>query len=330
MSVTKFIDELETVLDCKGQGYIKCLEKVKEMKEESFRDVFHRHIQKSNKIKEDNRKLKEENRKLKDEIEEMKEENNNLENMLGESYSKHDIADMEYEIEELVKKYNDVKEMNELHDELNRKKDQVIEEYKEKNQKLQMRISVNDYTNKEENKKLKQQNEELKEQNEKLKKQHEKFRITIINRNDELSKIVCPDCKYQDHKRIREGCLKLKEENEKLKEENEELKKQVEIADDDRDRAQDYKYVMKGFQNLQKTSKEERKEYVKEIETQRREIEELKEQMEDLYDEESVCDAEWFDDVVKGSSIYQELKKQYDELKLGVNVLENVLTETSK
>jgi len=35
-------------------------------------------------------------------IEELKEENNNLENMLGESYSKHDVADMEAENNNLV------------------------------------------------------------------------------------------------------------------------------------------------------------------------------------------------------------------------------------
>jgi hypothetical protein len=59
------------------------------------------------------------------------------------------------------------------------------------------------------------QNEELKKENERL----ERLRITFIDRYGELKKIVCPDSQFQDHKRIREGCLKLKEENEKLKEE---------------------------------------------------------------------------------------------------------------
>jgi len=61
------------------------------------------------------------------------------------------------------------------------------------------------------------ENQELKEENEKLKKESERLerlRITFINRYGELKKIVCPDSQFQDHKRIREGCLKLKKENE--------------------------------------------------------------------------------------------------------------------
>jgi len=38
---------------------------------------------------------------MKDEIKELKAENEDLQNMLGESYSKHDVADMKQEIEEL-------------------------------------------------------------------------------------------------------------------------------------------------------------------------------------------------------------------------------------
>ena len=52
--------------------------------------------------------------------------------------------------------------------------------------------------------------EKLKKESERL----ERLRITFINRYGELKKIVCPDSQFQDHKRIREGCLKLKKENE--------------------------------------------------------------------------------------------------------------------
>ena len=71
-----------------------------------------------------------------------------------------------------------------------------------------------------ENQELKEENQKLdekQEKNEKLNERLERLRITKNNRMDELAKIVCPDSKYQDHKRIREGCLKLKEENQKLK-----------------------------------------------------------------------------------------------------------------
>jgi len=34
MDIDTFINELEKVCDCPNQGYIKCLEKVKELKEE--------------------------------------------------------------------------------------------------------------------------------------------------------------------------------------------------------------------------------------------------------------------------------------------------------
>jgi len=61
--------------------------------------------------------------------------------------------------------------------------------------------------------KLKKENEELKKENERL----ERLRITFINRYGELKKIVCPDSQFQDHKSIREGCLKLKKDNEEFK-----------------------------------------------------------------------------------------------------------------
>jgi len=35
MDIDRFIDELEKVCDCPNQGYIKCLEKVKELKAEN-------------------------------------------------------------------------------------------------------------------------------------------------------------------------------------------------------------------------------------------------------------------------------------------------------
>ena len=37
MDIDSFIDELEKVCDCPNQGYIKCLEKVKELKEDNSR-----------------------------------------------------------------------------------------------------------------------------------------------------------------------------------------------------------------------------------------------------------------------------------------------------
>ena len=81
---------------------------------------------------------------------------------------------------------------------------------------------------------LKEKNEELKKENERL----ERLRITFIDRYGELKKIVCPDSQFQDHKRIREGCLKLKwehhkqleqnKQNEDVMEQNEELRKELE------------------------------------------------------------------------------------------------------
>ena len=68
----------------------------------------------------------------------------------------------------------------------------------------------------------------LYEQSQKENERLERLRITFINRYGELKKIVCPDSQFQDHKSIREGCLKLQKENEELKEE---IEKQVCLDD---------------------------------------------------------------------------------------------------
>ena len=69
------------------------------------------------------------------------------------------------------------------------------------------------------NTELRKEIKEVKEERDEFKRQYEKQRMTSNDRLDELAKIVCPHSIYQDHKRIKEGCLKLSLENEKLKEE---------------------------------------------------------------------------------------------------------------
>jgi len=99
------------------------------------------------------------------------------------------------------------KENEELKKQLDEKQEELNEESQQRLKNKECWMSVKDkYWE------VRKQNDELKKENERL----ERLRITFINRYGELKKIVCPDSQFQDHKRIREGCLKLKEENEKL------------------------------------------------------------------------------------------------------------------
>ena len=83
----------------------------------------------------------------------------------------------------------------------------------------------------------------LKKENERL----ERLRITFINRYGELKKIVCPDSQFQDHKSIREGCLKLQKENEKVKERKDEAMRLMEASDKENDELKKENKKMKAF-----------------------------------------------------------------------------------
>ncbi len=70
MDIDSFIDELEKVCDCPNQGYMKCLEKVKQLKNKTLmaRDLCKGVVKLQEQIKtlkEENEKLKAENEKLK-------------------------------------------------------------------------------------------------------------------------------------------------------------------------------------------------------------------------------------------------------------------------
>jgi len=61
------------------------------------------------------------------------------------------------------------------------------------------------------------ENRGLKEENEKLKEKHEKFRVRNCDRMEELVKALSPWKKnHEDHKRILEAIVELKEEHQKL------------------------------------------------------------------------------------------------------------------
>ena len=89
MDYDAFVDKLEELCDCEGQGYIKCLEEVKQLKQD-IREMYrvNDHLNslvgedvksqakkynelyvKSMEMRVENRKLKEENEKLKIEVE---------------------------------------------------------------------------------------------------------------------------------------------------------------------------------------------------------------------------------------------------------------------
>ena len=72
--------------------------------------------------------------------------------------------------------------------------------------------------------KLGQDFKKVKEENEKLKEKYETFRVRNCDRMEELVKALSPWKKNnQDHKRILEAIVELKQENEELKEENQKL-----------------------------------------------------------------------------------------------------------
>ena len=60
MTIDEFLDNLEEIFECKGEGYIKCLQKIKDEKGREntlFNEIFD--------LKDENEELKKENEKLK-------------------------------------------------------------------------------------------------------------------------------------------------------------------------------------------------------------------------------------------------------------------------
>jgi len=63
MTIDEFLDNLEEILECKGEGYIKCLQKIKDLKGREnilFNEIFD--------LKDENEELKKENEKLKKQL----------------------------------------------------------------------------------------------------------------------------------------------------------------------------------------------------------------------------------------------------------------------
>ena len=130
------------------------------------------------------REVQGENERLYDENEQLKDEKLELENMLGESYSKHDVSDMEMEIERLQEeniqlKQSIVESMTKFVEETDKLKEEVeglrekldkgTEEHMKDTKKLNEFVEKN-YVPKKQIEKLKEEIEQLKDQ---LTKQHE-------------------------------------------------------------------------------------------------------------------------------------------------------------
>lgn len=109
-SVDEFIDDVEETLNLEGKGYIACIQKIMFDAKEMI--ILNKQLEEADKqIAHKNKKFSEwcvENKELTEKIleqaveyDKLKEKNDELENMLGESYSKHDVSDLKEENEKL-------------------------------------------------------------------------------------------------------------------------------------------------------------------------------------------------------------------------------------
>ena len=163
-------------------------------------------------------------------IEKLREENEKLENMIGDSYSKHDIAHLTDENEKLKEENEKLKKRNEhleywkehevespyeaivmikeLTDETKKLKEDLVK-FKKINKSLAEQMKVKD-----DNWDLAMENEKkLKEENGKLKKEW-----------DEINDECCVRMTPEGTKELQEDLKEKREEIKKLKEENKELK----------------------------------------------------------------------------------------------------------
>ena len=156
-------------------------------------------------------------------IEKLREENEKLENMIGDSYSKHDIAHLTDENEKLKKRnehlqywkenevespYEAIVMIKELTDETKKLKEDLVK-FKKINKSLAEQMKVKD-----DNWDLAMENEKkLKEENGKLKKEW-----------DEINDECCVRMTPEGTKELEEDLKEKREEIKKLKEENKELK----------------------------------------------------------------------------------------------------------